>query len=76
MDPNTAARHGYNSRDFDLGHNLRLVEPHAQRLMAGRVAMRRQTHAAHQAGHSLATASHQKWYLRLAIDNNERRTVL
>jgi glyoxylase-like metal-dependent hydrolase (beta-lactamase superfamily II) len=26
MDPNTAARHGYNSRDFDLGHNLRLVD--------------------------------------------------
>jgi hypothetical protein len=26
MDPDTAARHGYNSRDFDLGHNLRLVD--------------------------------------------------
>ncbi len=26
MDPETAARHGYNPRDFDLGHKLRLVE--------------------------------------------------
>jgi N-acyl homoserine lactone hydrolase len=25
MDPDTAARHGYNPRDFDLGHKLRLV---------------------------------------------------
>jgi aryl-alcohol dehydrogenase-like predicted oxidoreductase len=25
MDPDTAARHGYNSRDFDLGHNHRLI---------------------------------------------------
>ena len=26
MDPDTAARHGYNPRDFDLGHTLRLVD--------------------------------------------------
>jgi len=26
MDPDTAARHGYNPRDFDLGHKLRLVD--------------------------------------------------
>jgi len=26
MDPETAARHGYNPRDFDLGHKLRLVD--------------------------------------------------
>src|SRR6516164_8767567 len=26
MAPDTAARHGYNPRDFDLGHNLRLVD--------------------------------------------------
>ena len=25
-DPDTAARHGYNPRDFDLGHKLRLVD--------------------------------------------------
>jgi N-acyl homoserine lactone hydrolase len=26
MDPDTAARHGYNPRDFDLGHKLRLID--------------------------------------------------
>jgi N-acyl homoserine lactone hydrolase len=26
MDPDIAARHGYNPRDFDLGHKLRLVD--------------------------------------------------
>ena len=26
MDPDTAARRGFNSRDFDLGHKLRLVD--------------------------------------------------
>ena len=26
MDPDTAARHGYNPRDFDLGHTVRLLE--------------------------------------------------
>lgn len=26
MDPDAAVRHGYNPRDFDLGHKLRLVE--------------------------------------------------
>src|SRR6516162_7303452 len=26
MDPDTAARHGYNPRDFDLGHKLRLLD--------------------------------------------------
>jgi glyoxylase-like metal-dependent hydrolase (beta-lactamase superfamily II) len=26
MDPDIAARHGYNPRDFDLGHGLRLLE--------------------------------------------------
>jgi glyoxylase-like metal-dependent hydrolase (beta-lactamase superfamily II) len=26
MDPDTAARHGYNARDFDLGHKLRLID--------------------------------------------------
>jgi hypothetical protein len=27
MDPDTAARRGFNPRDFDLGHKLRLFEP-------------------------------------------------
>jgi glyoxylase-like metal-dependent hydrolase (beta-lactamase superfamily II) len=26
MDPETATRHGYNPRDFDLGHKLRLID--------------------------------------------------
>jgi glyoxylase-like metal-dependent hydrolase (beta-lactamase superfamily II) len=26
MDPDTAARHGYNPRDFDLGHKLKLID--------------------------------------------------
>ena len=26
LDPDTAARHGYNARDFDLGHKLRLID--------------------------------------------------
>jgi N-acyl homoserine lactone hydrolase len=26
LDPDIAARHGYNPRDFDLGHNLRLLD--------------------------------------------------
>jgi len=26
MEPDTAARHGYNPRDFDLGHKLRLID--------------------------------------------------
>jgi len=26
MDPDTAVRHGYNPRDFDLGHKLRPID--------------------------------------------------
>ena len=26
MDPDTATKRGFNPRDFDLGHNLRLVD--------------------------------------------------
>ena len=60
MDPDTAARHGYNPRDFDLGHTLRLVDGEHDVFGDGSVVCL-PTH-----GH---TAGHQS--LRLRLDSGE-----
>jgi N-acyl homoserine lactone hydrolase len=60
MDPDTAARHGYNPRDFDLGHTLRLVDGEHDVFGDGSV-MCLPTH-----GH---TAGHQS--LRLRLDSGD-----
>jgi glyoxylase-like metal-dependent hydrolase (beta-lactamase superfamily II) len=60
MDPDTAARHGYNPRDFDLGHRLRLVDGEHDVFGDGSVICL-PTH-----GH---TAGHQS--LRLRLDSGE-----
>ena len=57
MDPDIAARHGYNPRDFDLGHKLRLVDGEHDVFGDGRVLCL-PTH-----GH---TPGHQSLKLRLS----------
>jgi glyoxylase-like metal-dependent hydrolase (beta-lactamase superfamily II) len=57
MDPDLAARHGYNRRDFDLGHSLRLVDGEHDVFGDGSVVCL-PTH-----GH---TAGHQSLRLRLS----------
>jgi len=60
MDPDTAARHGYNARDFDLGHKLRLIDGEHDVFGDGSVTCL-PTH-----GH---TAGHQS--LRLRLDGGD-----
>jgi glyoxylase-like metal-dependent hydrolase (beta-lactamase superfamily II) len=60
MDADTAARHGYNPRDFDLGHKLRLVDGEHDVFGDGSVVCL-PTH-----GH---TAGHQS--LRLRLDSGD-----
>ena len=60
MDAETAARHGYNPRDFDLGHKLRLVDGEHDVFGDGSVVCL-PTH-----GH---TAGHQS--LRLRLDSGD-----
>lgn len=60
MDPDTAARHGYNPRDFDLGHKLCLLDGEHDVFGDGSVVCL-PTH-----GH---TAGHQS--LRLRLDSGE-----
>jgi N-acyl homoserine lactone hydrolase len=60
MDPDTAARHGYNPRDFDLGHGVRLLDGEHDVFGDGSVVCL-PTH-----GH---TAGHQS--LRLRLDSGD-----
>jgi glyoxylase-like metal-dependent hydrolase (beta-lactamase superfamily II) len=60
MDPDIAARHGYNPRDFDLGHKLRLIDGEHDVFGDGSVVCL-PTH-----GH---TAGHQS--LRIRLDSGE-----
>jgi len=60
MDPETAARHGYDPRDFDLGHKLRLLDGEHDVFGDGSVV------CLPTYGH---TAGHQS--LRLRLDSGE-----
>src|ERR1700736_3694341 len=62
MDPDTAARRGFNPRDFDLGHKLRLLDGEHDVFGDGSVVCL-PTH-----GH---TPGHQSLRLRLRLDSGE-----